>query len=168
MVTDMNENKIRSWEEVRTCLAGTMEVAFSIPDKDARYRWVEQTLRRFHDRTLGRSDRSLVLRYIERVNGYSRQTVTRLVAQYRDNGKLVRHQRTAADFTRYHTDADGRLCFSQTRHHLRAVGCNRHARSDNEAAKPMNEAKRQHFNTRFEQRGEVAGRATPSTTEHVE
>ncbi len=109
MVTYMNEQKIRSLEDVRIFLAGTMEVEFSIQDKDERYRWIEQTLRRFKYRTLGRADRGLVLRYVERVSGYSRQTVTRLVAQYRDRGKLRRRQRTVAGFARYYTDADARL-----------------------------------------------------------
>jgi transposase InsO family protein len=109
MVTHMNEKKIRSLEDVRTFLAGTMEVEFSIEDKIARYRWIEQTLRRFRYATLGRGDRGLILRYIERVSGYSRQTVTRLVAQYRQHGKLARRQRTVAGFSRYYTDAEARL-----------------------------------------------------------
>jgi hypothetical protein len=70
---------------------------------------IEQTLRRFNYRALGRADRGVVLRYVERVSGYSRQTLTRLVAQYRDSGKLRRRQRTVAGFARYYTDADARL-----------------------------------------------------------
>ena len=109
MVTYMNEKKIQSLGDVRAFLAGTMEVEFSIEDKTERYRWIEQTLQRFQYRALGRADRGLVLRYIERVSGYSRQTVTRLVAQHRDSGKLVRRQRTVAGFARYYTDADARV-----------------------------------------------------------
>ena len=88
MVTYMNEQKIQTLEDVKVFLAGTLEVEFSIQDKDERYRWIEQTLRRFNYRALGRAERGLVLRYAERVSGYSRQTVTRLVAQHRDTGKL--------------------------------------------------------------------------------
>ncbi len=109
MVTYMNEKKIQNLEDVRTFLAGTMEVEFSIQDRDERYGWIEQTLRRFRYRTLGRAERGVVLRYVERVSGYSRQTVTRLVTQYRDSGKLVRRQRTVAGFSRYYSDADARL-----------------------------------------------------------
>lgn len=109
MVTQMNEKKIRSLEDVRTFLAGTMEVEFSIENKTARYRWIEQTLWRFRYATLGRGDRGLVLRYIERGSGYSRQTVIRLVAHYRQQGKLVRRQRTIAGFSPYYTDADADL-----------------------------------------------------------
>ena len=109
MVTYMNEQKIQTLEDVKVFVAGTLEVEFSIQDKDERYRWIEQTLRRFNYPTLGRADRGVVLRYVERVSGYSRQTVTRLVAQYRDRGKLRRRQRTVAGFTRYYTNADARL-----------------------------------------------------------
>ncbi len=109
MVTHMNDKKIRSLEDVRTFLAGTTEMEFSIQGKDESYRWIEQTLRRFKYRTLGRAERGVVLRYLERVSGYSRQTVTRLVTRYRKHGKLRRRQRTMAGFARYYTDADARL-----------------------------------------------------------
>ena len=108
MVTYMNDKKIRSLEDVRTFLAGTLEVEFSIQDKDERYRWIEQTLRRYKYRMLGRIDRGVILRYVERVSGYSRQTVTRLVAQYGAQGTLRRRQRTVAGFVRYYSDAEAR------------------------------------------------------------
>lgn len=109
MVTYMNDMKLQSLEDVRTFLAGTVAMAFSIQGKDARYDWIEQTLRRFRYRTLERRDRSVILRYLERVSGYSRQTVTRLVAQYVDQGQVRRRQRTVAGFVRYYSDADARL-----------------------------------------------------------
>jgi len=109
MVTYMNDDKIQSLEEVRAFVAGTTEMAFSIQGKDERYRWIEQTLRRFRYRCLGRADRGVLLRYLERVSGYSRQTVTRLVAQYRQAGRIERRQRTVAGFSRYYTSADARL-----------------------------------------------------------
>ena len=109
MVTYMNDKKIQSLDDVRTFLAGTLEMEFSIPDKAARYRWIEQTLRRFRYRTLGRPERGVILRYVERVSGYSRPTVTRLVAQYGAQGTLQRRHRTVAGFVRYYSDADTRL-----------------------------------------------------------
>jgi len=109
MVTYMNEQKIPTQEDVKVFLAGTVDVEFSIQDKEERHRWIEQTLRRFKCRALGRFERGGALRYVERVSGYSRQTVTQLVAQYRDTRRLQRRQRTAAGFARYYTDADARL-----------------------------------------------------------
>ena len=40
MVTYMNEQKIQTLEDVKVFLAGTLEVEFSIQDKDERYRWL--------------------------------------------------------------------------------------------------------------------------------
>jgi len=109
MVTYMNDKKIRTLDDVRAFLAGTNEIEFSIAGKDARYQWIEQTLRRLKYRSLARCERGLVLRYLERVSGYSRQSITRLVAQYRRTGKLRRRQRTVAGFQRYYTSEDARL-----------------------------------------------------------
>jgi len=58
----MNDMKLQSLEDVRTFLAGTVAMAFAIQGKNARYDWIEQTLRRFRYRTLGRRDRSVILR----------------------------------------------------------------------------------------------------------
>lgn len=71
MVTDMNDQQLPSLEDVRTFLAGTVAMAFSIQGQDVRYDWIEQTLRRFRYRTLGRGDRSVILRDLERVSGDS-------------------------------------------------------------------------------------------------
>ena len=40
-----------------------------------------------------RPDKGLLLRYLRIVSGYSRQQVTRLVAQFVDTGKIERHYR---------------------------------------------------------------------------
>ena len=64
MVTYMNDKKIRTLEDVRAFLAGSAAMEFSITDKAERYRWIEQTLRRFQYRTLGRADRGVILRYL--------------------------------------------------------------------------------------------------------
>ena len=109
MVTYMNDRKIRSLEDVRAFLAGSTQMEFSIEGKDERYRWIERTLKRFNYRRLGRAERGVLLRYLERVSGYSRQTLTRLVAQYREHSKLRRRQRTVAGFARRYSDADARL-----------------------------------------------------------
>lgn len=106
MVTYMNDKKIRTLEDVGAFLVGSAAMEFAITDKDERYRWIEQTLKRFQYRTLGRADRGVLLRYLERVSGYSRQTLTRLVAQYRATGRLKRRQRTVAGFARYYSAED--------------------------------------------------------------
>ncbi len=109
MVTYMNDKKIQTLDDVRTFLEGTTEIEFSIEGKDECYRWIRKTLVRFRYLSLGKAERGRVLRYLERVSGYSRQTVTRLVAQYRKTGKVRRRQRTVTGFQRYYTTQDALL-----------------------------------------------------------
>ncbi|MCU7889531.1 MAG: hypothetical protein KZQ59_16005 [Candidatus Thiodiazotropha sp. (ex Lucinoma aequizonata)] len=105
MVTYMNDKKIQTLDEVRAFLNGTTDIEF----KDEGYQWIRKTLVRFNYLCLSRGECRVVLRYLERVSGYSRQTVTRLVAQYRKTRKIQRHQRTVMGFQLYYTTQDAQL-----------------------------------------------------------
>ena len=109
MVTFMNDKQIKTLDDVRGFLKGTAEVEFSIEDKGERYRWIQTTLVRFRYLTLGKKDRGLMLRYLQRVSGYSRAQIKRLVKQYVKHGTLTRGQRTVAKFKRVYTVADAVL-----------------------------------------------------------
>jgi len=66
MVIDMNEAQVRTLEQIRLVLAGTQELEFRWAE--GRYAWteqvlLEQVLRRFGYRQLGRADRGVVLAY---------------------------------------------------------------------------------------------------------
>ncbi len=100
MVTLMNESEIGTLEQVRQFLDGTEAVQFRIEGKGACYAWIEGTLRRCRYRHLGRTHKGLILRYLARVSGYSRQQVTRLVKQYIKTGRFRRSQRTVSGFKR--------------------------------------------------------------------
>jgi transposase InsO family protein len=108
MVIDMNEAQVRSLEQVRQVLAGTQALEFSCAEGDeGRYGWIEQVLRRFSYRLLSRSERGLVLMYLQRLSGYSRAQVTRLVARWSAGKPLTKnyHAPLRAFATRY-TAAD--------------------------------------------------------------
>ena len=97
-------------DQLNDFLAGTQSVAFSIrDDKDTCYRWIQGELKRFHYRALSRQSKGVVIRYLIKVSGYSRQQLTRLITQYRKTGCLKRRQRTTAGFQRKYTDKDIRL-----------------------------------------------------------
>jgi transposase InsO family protein len=82
MVIDMNESQVRTLEQVRQVLSGTEALQFQRPEDDAgRYAWIEAVLKRFGYRQLPRSDRGLVLAYLQRFSGYSRAQITRLVSR---------------------------------------------------------------------------------------
>jgi transposase InsO family protein len=108
MVIDMNEAQVRTLEQLHQVLAGTQALEFrAAEDDEGRYAWIEQVLRRFGYRQLGRADRGAVLAYLQRLSGYSRAQVTRLVARWMTGKPLVKnYRRPEHAFARRYTAAD--------------------------------------------------------------
>lgn len=108
MVIDMNEAQVRTLEQVRLVLAGTHELEFRrAEDDEGRYAWIDQVLRRFGYRQLGRADRGAVLAYLQRLSGYSRAQITRLVTRWAAGKALVKNYRSPEHaFARRYTPAD--------------------------------------------------------------
>ena len=92
---DMNETKLTTLEQIRGFLSGTAEVGFRIAEKgeDERYRHISAVLTRFGYKGLAKPDRGLILRYLERTTGYSRQQLTRLVKRWHEGRGLRKHYR---------------------------------------------------------------------------
>ena len=108
MVINMEEAKLKTLVQIKAFLEGTTEVAFRVP-KEERNQFIERVFKRFGYAPHGRLDKGVLLRYIERMTGLSRQQVTRLVAQYRKNGKLSKPRQRVAPingFTCHYTLAD--------------------------------------------------------------
>ena len=109
MVIDMNDAQLHTLDRLRAFLEGTLAVDFSVAANE-RYDFITRTLRRFGYARLRRADKSVVLRFLARVSGYSRQQLTRLVGRGRNPGPLVKQYRAERKgFTRTYTDADVRL-----------------------------------------------------------
>jgi transposase InsO family protein len=108
MVIDMNETQVRSLEQVRQVLQGTEALQCRRPEDDeGRYAWIESVLRRFGYPQLPRADRGAVLAYVQRLSGYSRAQVTRLVSRWMAGKPLVKHYRAPEHaFARRYTAAD--------------------------------------------------------------
>lgn len=93
----MNESQVRTLEQVREVVAGTQALQFSCAtNDDARYAWVAGVLKRFAYGRLGRADRGLIRAYVQSLSGYSRAQVTRLIARWRNDGRLVKRYRAPA------------------------------------------------------------------------
>ena len=91
MVIDMEEAKLQTVAQIQAFLAGTHEIALRVP-KAEHYRFIERVLKRFGYAPLSRCDKGVLLRYLERMTGLSRQQVTRLVRLYRKNGKVTKQR----------------------------------------------------------------------------
>ncbi len=119
MVIDMNESKLDSVEHIREFLAGTSEVAFSIPaEESSRHGFIERVLQRLRYFTLAKSARGVVFAYMRRLSGYSHAQLCRLIAQYQDTESLTPRGRTSrTSFTRIYTREDATLLAEVDRLH---------------------------------------------------
>lgn len=108
MVIDMNEGQVRTLEQVRQVLDGTQALEFRrAEDDEGRYGWIESVLRRFGYRQLPRPQRGPVLAYLQRLSGYSRAQVTRLVSRWTAGKRLVKEYRSPEHaFARRYTAGD--------------------------------------------------------------
>ena len=102
--------RIGTMDQVRAFLEGTEDVEFEVPSRVERQRWIGQSLGQLGYECLGKKDRGLVLRYLCRITGYSRQQMTRLVGQWRRTGRVEDRRRgPARPFTTRYTAEDAAL-----------------------------------------------------------
>ena len=108
MVIDMNETRLNTVAQLRAFLDGTLDIQFQSSNDDAqRYGFIATVLQRFAYRRLGRADKGVVLRYLERTTGYSRQQTTRLVRRFLDCASLAKRYRAPrVGFARKFSAAD--------------------------------------------------------------
>jgi len=108
MVIDMNEAQVRTLQQVRQVLAGTQAMEFQAAAADGgRYAWIESVLRRLEYRRLPRADRGPVLAYLQRLSGYSRSQITRLVSRWDAGKPLVKNYGAPRrPFARLYTPVD--------------------------------------------------------------
>jgi len=108
MVIDMNEAQVRTLGQVREVLAGTRALEFGrAQDDEGRYGWIESVLQRLDYRQLPRPERGSVLAYLQRLSGYSRAQVTRLVSRWMGGKRLVKEYRAPEHaFARRYTAGD--------------------------------------------------------------
>ena len=108
MVIDMNETQLKTVAQLRTFLNGTLAVEFQpMGEGSLRDEHIAAVLRRLGYRRLKRPDKGVVLRYLERTTGYSRQQLTRLVRRGLEGEVLAkRYAPPRAGFRRKFTPAD--------------------------------------------------------------
>jgi hypothetical protein len=107
MKTIMTLNDLTTIEHLKGFLEGTQTCVYTVlSDKDEQYRWIQKTLVQMRYLTLKKRERGVVIRFLMKVSGYSRQQVTRLIKQYTEHGRIVRRQRTARGFSRRYTTTD--------------------------------------------------------------
>lgn len=106
----MKLDKLDSIDQMKEFLTGSQAIAFSVAtNKDERYRFVEGILRRFGYSSLNRDEKGIVIQFVIKVSGYSRQQLTRMIHRFTEVGQLKRYQKTLNGFERFYTVEDTRL-----------------------------------------------------------
>ena len=108
MVIDMNVSKLDTIEQIREFLDGTAEVTFSnSTDPSALRAFVATVLRRYRYFRLSKGPRGVLFAYMQRLTGYSRQHLSRLIARYRNSQSLTPRKRVSrTSFARQYTAED--------------------------------------------------------------
>jgi hypothetical protein len=82
-------------------------VEYAAEDDEGRYRWIDAVLWRLDYRVLRRTDRGAVLASVQRLSGYSRAQVTRLVSRWVVGEPPTKNYRAPEHaFARRYTAAD--------------------------------------------------------------
>ena len=101
---------LQTLEQIRAFLDGAQSLDFEVPNREAAYQLFAEQLRLFGYLRLGKAGKGLVRRYLGKVSGLSRAQISRLIAQFRDTGRIAdRRGPPAKPFARRYTPEDVRL-----------------------------------------------------------
>jgi len=79
----MNDEQLQTLEQVNRFLEGSEALEFRGPTTQEKYCWIKEMLLRFKYHCLKRDEKGVIRRYIERITGYSRAQVSRLIGRYK-------------------------------------------------------------------------------------
>lgn len=81
MTIIMDDAQITTLEQIRSVLESPGELGFKGANREERYGWIEEVLKRFDYFRLEKKGKGLVKAYLKRMSGLSRAQVTRLVSR---------------------------------------------------------------------------------------
>lgn len=106
----MKLDNLKTIAEMETFLAGNQSIAFAVASsKGERYEFVEDILKRFSYSKLKRREKSIVIKFLRKISGYSRQQLTRMIERHTDRGVLQRFHKTINGFEQVYQACDIRL-----------------------------------------------------------
>ena len=96
----MNDEQLQTLEQVRQFLEGSEVLEFRSLITEEKYRWIKGELVRFKYYRLKRGEKGVIRRYIERITGYSRAQVSRLIRRYKQTEQLKKTEYRRQRFPR--------------------------------------------------------------------
>ena len=106
MNTYMNDTQLMDTGQIEQFLAGSENIQFQPLRLEERYQWIAGTLKRLDYFHLNRREKGVVRDYLMKITNYSRQQITRLIAQYRGEHWIGRRQRDRHCFPKKYTPED--------------------------------------------------------------
>ncbi|MSP53199.1 MAG: hypothetical protein EXR81_02980 [Gammaproteobacteria bacterium] len=156
----MNLEGLKTLNEIKAFLDGTHVAVFEVvDDKQARYAFIKRALNRFTYGRLKKGERGIMVAFLQRVTGYSRQQITRLIAQHQQTGQVIVRQKTVAPFVQKYNYCDMMTPFDRLKSlpdfinflkpdvSLQQLEAQANALSDDQAAKVLREHRAILFNT---------------------
>lgn len=114
----MNLDNLIRVDQMTDFLAGSQAIAFVVAaTKQERYSLIERVLKRFTYKQLKRCDKGVVIRFLMKLSGYSRQQLTRMIEQFIKRGQVKRKQVTVTPFERVYTTQDIQLLAALDQRH---------------------------------------------------
>ena len=105
----MNDGQLQAVEQVRQFLEGSEVVGFRGLTAKEKYCWIEEVLIRFSYPGLKRAEKGVIRRYLQKVTGYSRSQVSRLISEYNQTGRLKKTKYRRHRFPRKYAPSEIRL-----------------------------------------------------------
>ena len=87
-------------------MGGSEAIEFRGLTTEERYCWIKEVLIRFKYHRLKRDEKGVIRRYIERITGYSRSQVSRLITQYKRRGRIKQVTYRRYRFSRKYTPTE--------------------------------------------------------------
>ncbi len=106
----MKLDNLKTIEQMESFINGSQAIAFAVASsKDERYQFVERVLKQYRYARLKRRDKGIVIQFLMKVSGYSRQQLTRMIQRYVEEGVLKRCQKTVNGLEKFYTEVDIQL-----------------------------------------------------------
>jgi transposase InsO family protein len=118
----MDDQQIKSIEDVKNFLKGAGKNGFRIPSLEDRYGWMTRIVKQFRYLGLSKKEKGVVFQYLRKRTGYSRQQVSRLIEQYRHEGKIVRKEPRRYRFPKKYGDREVSLLVQTDNLHSQLSG----------------------------------------------
>jgi len=114
----MNIEKLKTIQLLEDFINGNQAVAFAVlGDKYEKYCFVRKTLVKHRYIMRSKREKGVIIRFLIKITGYSRQQITRLIKQYIDTGSIRWRPAKNNGFKRKYSEKDVRLLVEMDKRH---------------------------------------------------